>query len=162
MRTLYKKNLPKIGTWLLRVYFWGYLSGAIVTTIYIVIATDVTHAFPAIFGILAMVYLFGLAPSTTLIIIMTPIFLLAINAWLKIVKKHSKLETTWGGVILFTFLIGLPSGGFLNIIIQFMKGFAFSKISFHLPLFLIGFFGGWLGTLIPRIFIKNLRPGSLL
>ncbi len=171
MKVFNKKNLPKIGMWLASTYIWGYLGGALVISVPVALSILLGESYE--FPSPSDTYYIGLRISFNFLIVMAPVFLISLWMWLKIAKNHPKLETSWGGVIKFTLLMGSISGLFLGLglwdfrtiyhhplkVFYALKNF---NLSSFLLYFLVGFFGGWLGTLMPRILIKKLRPGRFL
>ncbi len=149
--------------WLMFSFPFGYLVGVIlVTLIFIpsmIEASAVAGLAESMFG-LAIMYKTGFVFSLGLFVAMAPIFLLITNFWLRISRKRKSLDKSWIYIVLLTLLIGIISAFTLNTIMNTITGFS----SNYQPISIIsitGFFGGWFGTLLPRIFIKKLRPGKL-
>jgi|SRR5690606_14424367 len=142
-----KTLLKKIGLWLILAYVFGYFTGF-----------GMMVAFLEGFDYLEL-FLIGFIFSGLLTAITGPIFILLVFLWLRWIKKNPALDKNWTGIILFSLCFGGINGGVLNLIIGENLKFLLGPDSLF---FIIGFLGGFVGVLLPRILIPSLRPGNLL
>jgi hypothetical protein len=138
----------KILIWWCFIGIFGYLAGAVLLTIVIQ---------PSFGGLsLSKLYYHGVyAAAKTSVVMLLP-FLALTSLWFWFCHKKYNLDKSRLWVFLFTIFIGF----YTAVVFPLMLGAGISEIDAES--FVIFFTGGFVGSLLPRIFIKMLRPGNIV
>lgn len=131
-----KSLIKKFLLWLLFAYLFGYLAGSWVA---LFVGTHPDFLIPGFFiGLYMLLFLL-------------PIFFALTVVWFKIIKKRPQVDRSWLAIMAFSILVGLA-----NVWVLYEVDF------FDLNMIFVAFAGGFFGALLPRFFLKSLKPGNLL